>query len=51
MRGTRQSSRARNDKYEYAIGEDYYCVSRRLREEGFEFQHPSLETALQELYR
>ncbi len=28
-----------------------YCVSRRLREEGFEFRHPSLSGALAALYR
>ena len=27
-----------------------YCVSRRLREEGFEFQFPDLRSALQDLY-
>lgn len=28
-----------------------YCVSRRLREEGFEFEFPGLRGALRELYR
>ena len=28
-----------------------YCVSRRLREEGFEFRFPDLAPALRDLYR
>jgi len=28
-----------------------YCVSRRLREEGFQFQFPDLRSALQDLYK
>jgi uncharacterized protein (TIGR01777 family) len=28
-----------------------YCISRRLREEGFEFQFPALAPALRDLYR
>ena len=28
-----------------------YCVSRRLREEGFEFSFPDLPSALRNLYR
>ncbi len=27
-----------------------YCVSRRLREEGFEFEHPTLQSALADIY-
>ena len=27
-----------------------YCVSRRLQEEGFEFQYPTIEAALQDIY-
>lgn len=27
-----------------------YCISRRLKEEGFEFKYPTLETALQAIY-
>ena len=28
-----------------------YCVSRRLKEEGFEFEFPDVRSALQNLYR
>ena len=28
-----------------------YCVSRRLREENFEFLYPELDSALQDIYR
>jgi NAD dependent epimerase/dehydratase family enzyme len=28
-----------------------YCVSRRLREQGFEFEFPDLGSALSDLYR